>query len=364
MKRKSIAIALTGALALPLWTSAMALEVYGKAHGSIDFSSNDDEAAGNDDSTIAFTNNASRIGFRGDEQISDDLIVTYQAETTFNLDSGGWGGGRNTFVGLKGGFGEVRAGLHDTPYKMATYDIFNDTRADYNAIIGNVAGNVLFDRRSPNSVLYLSPDMSGFQVQAAYIFGIAAGDDDLPDQEDPDNTGISVAALYNQGPLSLSLALETYGFEGGTVGGFPGGTTLAADDDAKSVKVGASWDFQQGTKVYAIFESSDSGVTDVKRDAFYLSATQQLGENTTLKAALGQADDIDAVDESGASFLALGISQKMSKDTELYALITGVSNDDNADYTLVGVGAPAAATGPTVSAISFGIIKNFSGKFM
>jgi predicted porin len=356
MKRKSIAIALTGALALPLWASAaMALEVYGKAHGSIDFSSNDDEEPGNDDSTIAFTNNASRIGFRGDEQVGDDLTVTYQAETTFSVDQGGWGGGRNTFVGLKGGFGEVRAGLHDTPYKMATTDIFVDTRADYNAIIGSVEGNVLFDRRSPNSILYLSPDMSGFQVQAAYILGLAGADDDLPDDEDPDNTGISVAALYNQGPLSLSLALESLGTstDAGPV-----------EDDPKSVKLGASWDFRQGTKVYAIFESSDSGVNDVSRDAFYLSATQQLGENTTLKAAFGQADDVDAGNESGATFLALGISQKLSKDTELYALIANVSNDDNATYNLVGVGAPETATGPSVSSVSFGIVKNFSGKFM
>jgi hypothetical protein len=42
------------------------------------------------------------------------------------------------------------------------------------------------------------------------------------------------------------------------------------------------------------------------------------------------------------------------------------SRDNNARYTLDGVGLPGAedTTGPTISSISFGIVKNFSGKFM
>ncbi|MBK8162775.1 MAG: porin [Gammaproteobacteria bacterium] len=360
MKRKSIAIAVTGMLALPLWVStASALEIYGKLHGSVDLSSNDEEATGQEDSTLAFTNNASRIGFKGKEELSEDLTVTYQAETVIDLDSGGWGGGRNTYVGLMGGFGEVRAGLHDSPYKSATYDMFSDTRADYNAIIGNVHGSVLFDERTPNTILYISPDMSGFQFQGAYILGNAAADDDLPDAEEPDNTGISLAGMYNQGPLSLSVAMETFGIQAET--GEP-------TDDAQAVKLGAGWDLGQGTKLSFIFESAESGVTDESRDAFYIGAMHKMSDNTTLKAAVGQADGLDSDsdfnEDTGATYLALGISQKMSKDTELYALFASVSNDDEGEYRLDGVGFPGTATGPTISSFSFGIVKNFSGKFM
>lgn len=357
MKRKSIAIAVAGTLALPVSIStASALEIYGKAHGSIDFSGNDDEAPGNDDSTLAFSNNASRIGFKGEEQVSDELTVTYQAETVIDLDSGGWGGGRNTYIGLKGGFGEVRAGLHDSPYKMATYDMFGDTRADYNAIIGSINGSIDFDERTPNTVLYLSPDINGFQFQGAYILGNSAADDDLPDAEEPDNTGFSLAGTYSQGPLSLSLALETFGIEA-PAGGEP-------TDDAQAVKFGAGWDFGQGTRLNFIYESAESGETDESRDAFYLGAMHKMSDKTTLKLALGQADDLDSADETGASYLALGLSHKLSKDTELYALYASVSNDDAAQYRLDGVGFPAAATGPTLSSLSFGIVKNFSAKFM
>ncbi|MBK9131434.1 MAG: porin [Gammaproteobacteria bacterium] len=362
MKRKSIAIAVAGVLALPLSIStASALEVYGKAHGSIDFSSNDDEGANQEDSTLAFSNNASRIGFKGDEQINDDLTVTYQAETVIDMDSGGWGGGRNTYIGLKGGFGEVRGGLHDTPYKSSTYDMFSDTRGDYNAIIGSINGSVDFDERTPNTILYISPDMSGFQFQGAYILGIAAADDDLPDAEEPDNTGFSLAGMYNQGPLSLSLAMETYGIEAAT--GEP-------TDDAQAVKFGAGWDLGQGTKLSFIFESAESGTTDVSRDAFYFGVMHKMSDKTTLKLALGQADELDVAEETGATYLALGVSQKLSKDTELYALFASVSNDDGATYRLDGVGLPTTGTpsapvpGRDTSSLSFGIVKNFSGKFM
>lgn len=356
MKRKSIAIALTGMLALPLWVStASALEIYGKAHGSVDFSSNDEEAVGQEDSTLAFSNNASRIGFKGDEKISDELTVTYQAETVIDMDSGGWGGGRNTYIGLKGNFGEVRGGLHDSPYKSATYDMFSDTRADYNAIIGSINGSVDFDERTPNTILYISPDMSGFQFQGAYILGNAAADDDLPDAEEPDNTGMSLAGMYSKGPLSLSAAMETFGIQ--AAAGEP-------TDDAQAIKLGAGWDLGQGTKLNVIFESAESGTTDESRDAIYFGAMHKMSDNTTLKLALGQADELDSAEETGASYLALGVSHKLSKETELYALFASVSNDDAGEYRLDGVGFPGTATGPTISSVSFGIVKNFSGKFM
>jgi len=358
MKRKSIAIAVTGMLALPFLmanASAAGLTIYGKAHGSVDVNSNDDNDP-NDSSTLAFTSDASRIGFKGKEDVGDGLTVTYQAETTLSLDNGGFGSGRNTYVGLANGFGEVRFGKHDTPYKMATNDMYSDTRGDYNAIIGSVDGDVLFDERNPNSILYLSPDMSGFQVMAAYTLGIGATDDDLPDAKDPKNTGYSLAALYNQGPLFLSVATESYDTSP---------TTGEPVDNASAVKLGAGWDLGQGTKLTFIYEDADSGTTDVTRTAYYLGAMHKLGEKTTLKAAIAQADDLDVVDNSGASFFVLGVSQKLSKDTELYALYSSVSNDDNASYSVDGVGFPEFGdAGPTISSFSFGIVKNFSADLM
>lgn len=354
MKRNTIAIALTGMLALPLWVStAAALEIYGKASGSVDFSSNDEETTTKEDSTLAFSSNASRIGFKGDEQLNDTLLLTYQAEMEFGLDTGGWKStttGRNTYIGLKDNFGEVRMGRHDTPYKLATTDLFSDLRGDYNAVIGNVNGSVLFDQRNSNTILYLSPSMSGFQVLAGYILNTSS--DDLPRDTEPKNTGTSLAATYSQGPLSLSAAMETYD------------TSTTTLDKAKATKLSGGWDFGQGTKINLILEDAEASTPDSKRSAFYLSGSHTMG-NTVLKAAYGKLDDLDSTDASGADHFVLGVSQKMSKETELYALYANTSNDDNGNYGLIGVGDPTTpATGNNVSSISFGIIKNFSGKFM
>lgn len=354
MKRKSIAIALGGMLALPLWvSSAAALEIYGKASGSVDFSSNDEETANREDSTLAFSSNASRLGFKGDEQLNDSLTLTYQAEMEFGLDTGGWKStttGRNTYLGLKGGFGEFRLGRHDTPYKLATSDQFSDLRGDYNAIVGSINGSILFDQRNSNTVLYMSPAMEGFQVLAAYILDTAS--DDFPQSEEPKNIGTSLAATYSKGSLSLSAAMETYD------------TSTATLDKAKATKLSGGWDFGQGTKVNLILEDAESSTPDSKRSAFYLSGSHTMG-NTVLRAAYGKADDMDSTDSSGADHFVLGVSQKMSKETELYALYANTSNDDNGAYGLVGVGNPTLpAAGFDVSSISFGIIKNFSGKFM
>ncbi|MBK9131442.1 MAG: hypothetical protein IPM20_07375 [Gammaproteobacteria bacterium] len=80
------------------------------------------------------------------------------------------------------------------------------------------------------------------------------------------------------------------------------------------------------------------------RDAFYLGVMHKMSDKTTLKLALGQADELDVAEETGATYLALGVSQKLSKDTELYALFASVSNDDGATYRLDGVGLPTTGT--------------------
>ncbi|MCC6207606.1 MAG: porin [Gammaproteobacteria bacterium] len=358
MKRKKIAIALTGMLALPLWMSTAAAEfsIDGKVHASIDFMSNDDEDSANDDSTLALSSNASRIRFKGDEQINDDLSAHFQAEFEFFADTGGWDtddrNDRNTFVGLTGGFGTIDLGRIDTPYKQAYEDMFGDTRADVEAIIGSIDGAVDFEERVANQIQYTSPDLNGAKVKVGYSLGVDATEDDLPKAAEPDNTMLSAAVLYGQGPLSLSAAIEQYK------------TGTGGDEDPEAMKMSGGWDFGQGTKVSVIYEDIDNGDDDA-RSAFYISGSHKLSDTMKLMAAVGQADDLDSTDESGASHFALGLSNKLAKNTEVYALYASVSNDDNARYRLKGVGRPDdPTTGYTQSAFSLGIVHKFGGKLM
>ena len=79
-------------------------------------------------------------------------------------------GSRDSYVGLEGPWGAVKAGKSDTPYKKSTaaMDPFASSLGDYNSIMGNTGGDnrAEFDWRMNHAVWYESPIVSGFQFSA------------------------------------------------------------------------------------------------------------------------------------------------------------------------------------------------------
>src|ERR1700693_2555104 len=79
-------------------------------------------------------------------------------------------GTRDSYVGLEGPWGAIKAGKTDTPYKKATaaFDPFANTVADYNSIMGNTGGDnrAEFDWRMNHAIWYESPIWNGFQFSA------------------------------------------------------------------------------------------------------------------------------------------------------------------------------------------------------
>jgi len=79
-------------------------------------------------------------------------------------------GTRDSFLGVEGPWGAVKAGKTDTPYKKATaaMDPFSRTLGDYNSIMGNTGGDnrAEFDFRVAHAIWYESPIFNGFQFSA------------------------------------------------------------------------------------------------------------------------------------------------------------------------------------------------------
>ena len=79
-------------------------------------------------------------------------------------------GTRDSFLGVEGPWGAVKAGKTDTPYKKATsaMDPFSRTLGDYNSIMGNTGGDnrAEFDWRINHAIWYESPILQGFQFSA------------------------------------------------------------------------------------------------------------------------------------------------------------------------------------------------------
>lgn len=362
MQKKLIALAVAGVLAAPLAAQAE-VEIYGQARMSVDFSNNDDTTVGQDDAAMSVSSNKSRLGFKGSEDLGGGLKGLWQIEQGVDFDTGSFGSeNRDTFLGLGGNFGTVLAGKLSTPYRTSTerLDVFMDTKADYNAIIGSVGGAGLTgdtnigNLRVNNALAYVTPDMNGFRGTLAYVTNyndlLGGSGDNLPRSEDDgEMDAFSLSATYDNGPLFVAAAYEVLNGLTAVPGGF---------DDTAAFKVGGSWNFGQGSTVGAVWESIDLGGTDNDRTAFYLSGAHKM-DAITLKAAYAMADEMGNQVDSGATQLSLGASYDLSKTTEAYVLYTQVSNDRFADYGLESI---EGFGDSDVSSFSLGINHKFSSK--
>lgn len=112
----------------------------------------------------SINDNSSRIGFKGSENLGGDLKAVWQVEQKTAITGGSEKfASRDSFVGLKGGFGQIRAGyLSNVLNEMDTVDPW--------LYKTNAAGLGLFTRTGKRavSVRYDSPSVGGFKATASY----------------------------------------------------------------------------------------------------------------------------------------------------------------------------------------------------
>ena len=320
MKKSLIALAVAGAFATPATFAATAnVDIYGQVNVALQ-----DTDASNSD--LQVTDNFSRIGFKGSEDLGGGLKALWQIESGLGGGSDGMGTGqigtRNTFIGLAGGFGTVLAGRHDTPYKIATgkYDIFADTIADYN--LGRLDGVSLIDNthevRSPNAIAYISPSMSGFTLAAAVVTTNMGAN--LPTS--PANTvaqaatvdALSLALMYANGPLTVDVAYQE-----------------VDELNTDAWKIGAGYTFGD-TKLGFVYEDVDYAGSANDRDSWLLNVSHNMGA-ITLKALYGQADvdnvaaGVKAAGSMDQDMWAIGADYALSKRTTAYVVYGSADND-------------------------------------
>jgi predicted porin len=351
MNKKLIAIAIAGALAAPLAAQAE-VSIYGTMDVSVE-SFNNDNAAAAEDSSLAASSNSSNIGFKGAEDLGGGMKAIWQAEAGVNVtDANGGGNGwaaRNTIVGLAGGFGTVVVGRHDTPYKIVgrKVDFFVNGVGDTRTLT-NTDGQ---DARTNNVIAYISPNMNGLSLFAAYVTDVAGDGTD-----DTNNDAYSFSVSYANGPLYVAVANQKISAD-----------ALGATDDAEATRLVASYKLG-ALKVAGSWQQDKAvgGTDGADRDGWGLGAAYTMGNNT-LKAQYYNLGELDNVDKTGASKWAIGVDHAMSKQTTLYAAYAAVSNDDASAINVTGNGdghgdsGPAGATelGGSPSAFSVGIKHKF-----
>ncbi|MCK7574739.1 MAG: porin [Chromatiales bacterium] len=107
---------------------------------------------------------------RGEEDLGGGLSAIYQYEFGVDITEGGnFNNNRPKWVGLKGtNWGSITAGTQWTPYYnvMGIADIFNSSKVFTNSSI--YLGNT-FGTRMDNSLIYSTPNWSGFGAQVMLV---------------------------------------------------------------------------------------------------------------------------------------------------------------------------------------------------
>ena len=337
MNKKLIAIAIAGALAAPLAAQAE-VTIYGTMDVSIDSINND--VKGNDtDSSLAASSNSSNIGFKGAEDLGGGMKAIWQAEAGVNPTDANNGGSnswaaRNTIVGLAGGFGTFVLGRHDTPYKVLGIkgqffvNGIGDTRT-----LTNIDAQ---DARANNVIAYISPNMNGVSLFAAYVTDLAGSG-----MDNTDNGAYSVSLSYANGPLFIGVANQKIKQDG-----VPAKYNTVPDADPQATRVVASYKLG-GLKVAANWQQDKNvaGLDGFDNTGWGLGAAYTMGNNT-VKAMFQNAGEFDNTDKTGATKWAIGIDHAMSKQTTLYAAYAATSNDDNAFYSVTGAADGHGDSGP------------------
>lgn len=298
MKKSLIALTVAGLFAAPAFAASGNVDVYGKLRVSLSYIDVD-----GGDSFWSVDDETSRIGFKGAEDLGGGLKAIWQVEqslsSSVNLLNTNQGVGtgslanRNTFVGLAGDFGTFLVGRHDTPYKLAgSADLFADTLADSqngtknSSIIGYDVSQVGiggFDMRVSNAIAYVSPSFSGLTVIAAVVPGAnALGSGNNGQYAASLADAYSLAAVYGNGPLSLSA-----GYEKHTGDLFDEATSVAGHDDEDAWKINAGYTIGD-LKLGATYENQN-GLGAAESDNWLVSAAYGMGP-ITLAAQYGSRD--------------------------------------------------------------------------
>jgi predicted porin len=343
MKKKLLMAAVAAALvAGPMVVAhAAGATLYGHMHLSMDRYDNDVNEEG------TMSSNSSRFGIKGDEDLGGGLKAIYQMESgVFNVDEGNGGLSgdlRNTFVGFSGGWGTVKLGRHDTPYKDLgrKLDNFNEQVGDMRNFIGN-AGT--YDKRVSNMIRYESPNFSGLN---AVVQNTSNNGDEFVAGSHKDT---SVGLNWTAGPLFLGAAWNEVG--------------NATNDDTTGMRLAGAYTFND-FMIGLLWESlSDiGGIAGTDRDAMGLVASMKMGNNK-FKFHWLDADELDNAANTGGDMWAIGVDHMFSKTALVYLNYASVGNDTASTFnTANGPGGHgdflAASAGKDATAFSAGYILKF-----
>ncbi|MGZ3158523.1 MAG: porin [Burkholderiaceae bacterium] len=329
----------------------------------------------------------SRFWLTGTEDLGGGNSALFYIENRFNTDvqnnngvGNGLGNG-DTFVGLKGGWGQLTVGKHTMMYTqgLATELGKNGISAIPSSmwgtfsILDEINGAYVTVSRVGNSILYKTPNLSGFSGslgystaptgtegnlactnggQQNYVTNAGTAATGCPTATPANNNTYSqggagfITANYSNGPIYVNLAGWKEYAEGQIAG-----------SDKTQYRLSGSYAFPFGLKVGLQYDKAKSktaatGIENGNRAAWELPVSYTFGANTILGSYTKAGDNTVAgtkVASSGAKMFTLGYDYALSKRTNVGVFYSKLKNDTNGIYQPF-----LAGTSATGSGLSFG----------
>lgn len=284
--------------------------------------------------------NGSRIGFKGTEDLGGGLSAFFTIESGFTADDGqNQQGktlfGRQSFVGLTGGFGTVKLGRQYSLYDNAlgATDPFGNGLAGRSPnLVGRAgAGSAnAYAARFDNAVQYSTPSFGGLTADAQYAFGESAGDSGK-------KRSWALAVNYVNGPLALRAAHHNSNNSGWTAATTVPVAPENLGSNHKFSLVGGSYDFGPA-KLHALYSLNKStaavgGAIEQKSNDFLVGVSAPFGAHKVFASYIYKKDKTDN-QNNGAQQLGVGYTYDLSKRTTVYAAYAAVKNKNQAKYTV------------------------------
>jgi predicted porin len=339
MKKNLIALAVSAAMVAPVAVMAD-VKVYGI--GQVELTQYDPQADGDSTTDVHDNHGMGRVGVKASEDLGNGMTaivgfefkadssdnntdgVSCSADSTSTTDEAGetittdttcsTSGsasltGRDSYVGIKGGFGTVMGGRLKSPYKYAggvKYDAFVATALQARGNGGMTSGAYGHSSFLSNMLGY-SNKFGPIKFDAVY-------------SPETDKEAMALSAKYNQGGIEAFVALVDYS------------GTDAATDDYSATKVGGS--FKTGPhKIMLQIEDTDKDGYAVGYT--FLGYQMKMGNNTLVLQYGMQDEDNDSKD---TTYTTLGAYHNFSKMTSLFGGYRNKDVDDESGQTAITVG--------------------------
>ncbi len=365
MQKKLIAAAVAGLIAVPAMAQTN-VTISGRfAAGWESYKLSDCTAGFSCRTESRVSDQSSRLIFNVLEDLGGGLKAWGQLDYRGATDLGGLANSGNSGVGLMGNWGKLTIGRWDVHYNEMVGLEANRAGSLQSivsfAMMSQVNGTTVANgTRTPNILMWDSPNWNGFTARLAYSTSFAAGEGSGRSVSGAPNPGggsaWTGALRYNNGPWAAGISHWNANTEARPVTG-------ASSMDQTSTRAWLGYTFGMGLKLGIAYDNSKVEIAggDHRRGAWMIPVSYAWGPHKVY-VNYAHAGKTTNVANSKGSQWGLGYDYAFSKRTSAGVYYTAVNNNSGGSYDLFGLGAngaTATSAGEDSRQWYFGLAHNF-----